>query len=233
MKYYAVIKGRTTGIFKTWEECNKSVSGFKGAEFKSFSNFEDANKYLQQGIKKHKKSNITKTKQDFDIFRGDEQELIEKRKKQNDTTKYVVVYTDGSCLNNGKGGASGGIGVFFGDNDNRNVSMKLMDEMKPTNQRAEILAVISALEIVKDEPVEIRTDSMYVIKAVTDWSIDWERRDWKTSKNEPVQNLDLFKKLFNLIEQRKEKVRWTYVPGHEGYYGNEKANELAIQAASK
>ena len=41
-KYYAVRKGRKTGVFATWAECQKQVTGFSGAEFKSFGTMEEA-----------------------------------------------------------------------------------------------------------------------------------------------------------------------------------------------
>ncbi len=41
-KYYVVWRGRNTGVFSSWEECKKQVSGFEGAQFKSFSTFQDA-----------------------------------------------------------------------------------------------------------------------------------------------------------------------------------------------
>ena len=46
MKYYAVKKGRKTGIFTSWDECKEQVHGFLDAEYKSFSSEEDANNYL-------------------------------------------------------------------------------------------------------------------------------------------------------------------------------------------
>ena len=45
-KYYAVRNGYHIGIFETWEECQKEVSGFSGAEFKGFANRRDAEEYL-------------------------------------------------------------------------------------------------------------------------------------------------------------------------------------------
>lgn len=45
-KYYAVRKGLITGIFNTWEECQKSIKGFNGAEYKSFGKLEDAEAYM-------------------------------------------------------------------------------------------------------------------------------------------------------------------------------------------
>lgn len=45
-KYYAVKKGKVTGVFKTWEECKASVEGFPGAEYKGFATLAEANAYL-------------------------------------------------------------------------------------------------------------------------------------------------------------------------------------------
>lgn len=45
-KYYAVIKGKTPGIFETWKECEASVKGYKGAIYKSFLSLEEAQNYI-------------------------------------------------------------------------------------------------------------------------------------------------------------------------------------------
>lgn len=47
-KYYAVKKGRKTGVFSTWEECQSMVNGFKGAVYKSFPTFNEAQAYLDE-----------------------------------------------------------------------------------------------------------------------------------------------------------------------------------------
>ena len=46
MKYYAVKVGRTVGIFDNWNECNESIKGFPGQDFKSFNSREEAEAYL-------------------------------------------------------------------------------------------------------------------------------------------------------------------------------------------
>ena len=51
-KVYAVKKGKTTGIFLTWEECRKNVNGFPGAQYKSFPTLQEAEQYLTQGTGK-------------------------------------------------------------------------------------------------------------------------------------------------------------------------------------
>lgn len=142
----------------------------------------------------------------------------------------MVVYTDGSCIGNGRDDAFAGIGVFFGDGDPRNICERL--EGKPTNNRAELMAAIRPLEIVPPNVhLEIRTDSKYVIKGVKEWSIGWRRNGWVTKSGEPVLNVDLFKQILSLCESRSAPVTWTYVPGHSGEHGNEMANALAQRAS--
>ena len=46
-KFYAVRSGRETGVFTTWEDCQKQVTGFSGAEYKSFASLQEANAYLE------------------------------------------------------------------------------------------------------------------------------------------------------------------------------------------
>ncbi|WP_061311233.1 viroplasmin family protein, partial [Clostridium sporogenes] len=50
-KYYAVKVGRKTGIFDNWNECKEQIQGYSGAIYKGFSNYEDAYKFLNGGIK--------------------------------------------------------------------------------------------------------------------------------------------------------------------------------------
>ncbi|RXQ89499.1 ribonuclease H [Ancylomarina salipaludis] len=61
-KYYVVWKGRKTGIFDNWTECNKHVSGFKDAEYKSFKDLELAQKAYSENYKKYKGKDTTTTK---------------------------------------------------------------------------------------------------------------------------------------------------------------------------
>ena len=47
-QYYVVLKGRTPGIYQTWEDCEKQVKKFKGAKFKGFATMEQAQQYIQE-----------------------------------------------------------------------------------------------------------------------------------------------------------------------------------------
>lgn len=147
---------------------------------------------------------------------------------------HTVVYTDGASSNNGKSHARAGYGVYWGDNDPRNASVRLSGT-KQTNQRAEASAVNHALEQSKNgkELLEIMTDSQYVINAATVWSKKWVEKNWKSTTGGEVQNRDLFEKMLKLIDERKGEVKFTYVPGHKGVEGNEKADQLAVAGAQK
>jgi ribonuclease HI len=148
--------------------------------------------------------------------------------------KVSVVYTDGASSNNGKSYARAGYGVYWGDNDPRNASVRLVGE-KQTNQRAEASAVIHALEQSQNgtDTLEIMTDSQYVIKAATIWSKNWIKKKWISTNGSEVQNRDLFERMLKLIDTRKGEVKFTYVPGHQGVEGNEKADQLAVAGAQK
>lgn len=60
----------------------------------------------------------------------------------------MSVYTDGACSNNGKPNARAGYGVYFGKESPYNVSKPLKDN--PTNQRAEMTAVLEAMRLTLD-----------------------------------------------------------------------------------
>ena len=148
------------------------------------------------------------------------------------------IYTDGATSNNqNKKLRKGGIGVFFGDNDNRNISMEIHDN--PTNQRMELIACIKALEI-SDKDVNIYTDSQYTINCVTKWYNNWKCNNWKTSKGTDVKNLELIKQLYNLVKSKN--VNFYHVKAHQKapndknkykhWYGNKMADYLATSSIS-
>jgi len=149
--------------------------------------------------------------------------------------KYTIVYTDGSCLGNGKKNGQvivGGYGAFFGPNDARNISEPFTDD-NPTNQRAEIKAALAALQhsVSNEENVRIFTDSQYLINSVCDWRWNWEVNSWTSSSGFDVANMDLLMPLFTLVDSRSGGVRWEYVPGHKGIPGNEEADRLAVEGS--
>ena len=135
----------------------------------------------------------------------------------------LKIYTDGACRGNpGKGGW----GVFL---INDNSEKKLFGgEKNTTNNRMELTAAIKALENIKIESIiELYTDSKYVMDGINSWIESWKKNGWKTSSRKPVKNSDLWIQLDNL--NSFHQVRWFWVKGHSGDYGNEQADQLANQ----
>lgn len=155
-----------------------------------------------------------------------------------------VVYTDGACSNNGKQAfAKAGYAVYFAQGSwaNRvvfgrvapkNVNNKMLHG---TNQRAEGLAIIRALELViaDNGNIHIITDSMFWIRMINDWMPGWIRKgiDFNTKANS-----DLTVRL-NLLVNQIKSLKITHVPSHgkksapaEHVLGNSVADEYAVKA---
>lgn len=238
VRYYAVKKGRKTGVFSTWNECREQVHGFKGAQYKAFDienaayDFAYGNNTAQtffMAIPSMGKKR-TFSQVDEDTKKGEETHLetpAKKLKKSEQQNSIINIYTDGSCLANGRKNAAAGIGVFFGDNDPRNISERFKMG-KPSNQRAELYAVVRALQVVDDaQDVKILTDSQYVVQSMTSWISKWIKTNFKD-----VKNVDLIKALATKIEARSGNVYFEYIAAHKGLYGNTQADALA-QAGSR
>ena len=136
----------------------------------------------------------------------------------------IKIYTDGACSGNpGKGGW----GVLIQENDNEK---KLSgSELNTTNNRMELTAVIRALEhYAEAKEIEVFTDSKYVMQGITEWIKNWKTNHWKTSQKKDVKNKDLWVLLDSV--SAKHDIKWSWVKGHAGDYGNEIADKLATQA---
>jgi len=136
----------------------------------------------------------------------------------------IKIYTDGACSGNpGKGGW----GALIQENDDEK---KLSgSELNTTNNRMELTAVIKALEHYNEaKEIEIFTDSKYVMQGITEWIKNWKSNHWKTSQKKDVKNKDLWVLLDTV--SAKHDIKWSWVKGHAGDYGNEIADKLATQA---
>jgi len=140
------------------------------------------------------------------------------------TTNTVVIYTDGACSGNPGPGGWGCVLMYNGHR--REMSG---GDAETTNNRMEMMAVIRALESLKRScSVMIYTDSVYVMKGITEWITQWKKRNWKTAAKKPVKNVELWQRLEQAIQPHD--VKWTWVKGHSGVPENERADELATQA---
>lgn len=118
----------------------------------------------------------------------------------------------------------------------RNVS-EALSGARQTNQRAELTAILRALEIVpRNRDVSIVTDSRYAIDCVTSWSINWRKNGWKTAAGKSVENKDLVESVLNRIEERKAfkvQTNFEWIKGHANHHGNVEADKLAVTGARK
>lgn len=116
----------------------------------------------------------------------------------------------------------------------RNVSEALKGT-KQTNQRAELTAILRALNIAPlHRDVTIYTDSKYSIDCVTNWYKNWQKNNWTNAKGKPVENKDLVVDIREKIEERDQFSRGTYfvwVKGHKDNEGNIAADKLAVEGA--
>lgn len=165
-------------------------------------------------------------------------------------SRTFKVWTDGSCFDNGKKKAMGGIGVFFHDDSPNNISEPLVVEKgSVTNNKCEleavrraILSVVSQKDFHYDDTILVYTDSQYLINSINKWSDTWSKNGWtrKNAKGKkiPVKNVELIKNIKGLCV--KYKVILTHCKAHTNFqgdigspeyviwYGNKKADELAV-----
>jgi len=214
-KYYAIKNGRKAPIiFREWEFCQAAIHEFPKAKYKSFKTLELALNYL-----KLEQSQVTIIEDTVISNSSSSSSPSQSLKKpyQIATPKSIKIisYTDGSCTQLGTSRALAGAGVHFPELD---VNMSFPVPGTQTNNRAELWAVIQAIEFVSHLPgppeVDIRLDSKYVMNNLESNNVD---------------NLDLWKELFRLLKE--VKVSWTKVIGHSGDVGNDRADVLAKSVA--
>ena len=136
----------------------------------------------------------------------------------------IHIYTDGSALGNPGPGGYGIIIEWVGKNYIKEFSRGFK---YTTNNRMELLAVIEALEMLKQYPMDVLvfSDSKYVIEAVDKkWVFGWVKKQFKGKKNP-----DLWKRFLAIYTQHNVRFQW--VKGHNDHPQNERCDHLAVEAA--
>ena len=144
----------------------------------------------------------------------------------------VNIYTDGSARGNPNGpGGYGTILSYVDSNGKEHIREYSCGYKRTTNNRMELLAAIVGLEaLIKPCNVNLYSDSQYLVKAFNEnWIHGWIKKGWKRGKNEPVKNVDLWKRLLKAKEPHN--VTFIWVKGHDGHIQNERCDYLATTAA--
>lgn len=250
-KFYAVAKGRSTGVYNTWNECKQETQYFSGARYKAFPSEREAREFVATGSvgsvsvvkreparKRIKRASPASSSREWNTrrsSRGSSGLAIPCPPVKEMDDGDVHVYVDGSCFGQGSGRRRhAGVGVYFGEGDIRNVSRPVRSEEGTfTNNRAELLAILDALRSFSSEgseagtkgarlAVTIHSDSDYGIKGIT-------------RVNRRKKNTDLFDKIdreFVKVDRMgKYSIELRKVRAHAGIIGNEKADELAKNGA--
>ncbi len=138
--------------------------------------------------------------------------------------KTIEIFADGACSGNPGPGGFGAI-LRYGDQEKEISGC----EMQTTNNRMELRAVIEALRLVK-RPSRIRvvSDSLYLIKGMSEWVDGWVRKGWVGSNRKPVLNREFWETLIELC--RPHRVEWKWIRGHAGHKENERCDRLARDA---
>lgn len=234
MSYYAVLRGRTKGVYKTWDECKNQTNGYPRALFKKFKTETEAQTFIDTDGEDSGPSLGFK--------------YLSKVTKPSHSTREcskccsrLIIYTHGVTLRRNSDTASSGIGVYYGLNDPRNISMAMpgtINGVRSTNEIAELLAIRYMLRNIyetQDPKVHyiIRSNSQYSLKSILIWLKRWERNGYVNKKARPVQNRDLIRECFSLYNdtQRSGCLDIEYVRDDRVEEGVHAAKKLANQAA--
>ncbi len=144
----------------------------------------------------------------------------------------VKIYTDGAARGNPDGpGGYGTVLEYVDPKGGLHTKELSQGYVRTTNNRMELMAVIAGLEALNRPcAVEVYSDSQYVVNAFNQhWVDGWLKKGWKRGKNEPVKNVDLWKRLLAAKEPHTVSFHW--VKGHDGHPQNERCDTLATTAA--
>lgn len=140
----------------------------------------------------------------------------------------VDLYTDGACSGNPGPGGYGAIlrcGKF-----EKEISG---GEAETTNNRMELMAVISGLEALNRScSVTIYSDSKYFVDGIEKgWAKSWRKNGWRKGDKSPAKNPDLWERLLNLLDMHEVKLVW--LKGHAGHPENERCDRLAVAESQR
>ncbi|MBP2057472.1 ribonuclease HI [Lactobacillus colini] len=208
MPFYAVRKGRKPGIYTSWPEAQKQVSGFSGPQFKKFMSKRDAENYINDNKLLEKLGN------DYSDI-----EIAQLAKKF-----PITVFTDGGAIGNNNADTSHPAAWSYSIQETAtgkfisNPDAPAGQQLGASNNVMEITALIEALkELINtgfnNKPILFGIDSSYTINGVINLA-SYKARGWKNSTGK-VKNLSQWQQVDELLQQIPE-YRFVKIHSHDG-----------------
>ena len=207
-KYYAVRSGRKTGVFMTWAECQKQVTGFSGAEFKSFGTKAEAEAFA--GIN----SNSAEA---FAGINSNSADTLSVADPEQYDSSGVIAYVDGSYRADTKEFSYGM--VILQDGEEHCFCEKMTDHKlaQMHNVAGEIKGSEAAMQYALDHNIpEITIYHDY--EGIAKWCTG----AWKANKSGTQAYQEFYKNAARTV-----KINFVKVKGHS----NDKYNDMADQLA--
>lgn len=200
-KTYAVRRGRETGLFQTWADCQKQVIGFSGAEYKSFKTLKEAQVYMDGAAEKIEDEG----------FSSDD---------GNQSAEIVIAYVDGSYDVQTHQYGSGVVILWKGQKQEFSFKGDTPQLADMRNVAGEIVGAQRAMEFGVDNKVE-KVVIYYDYEGIEKWCTG----AWKANKEGTKMYVEAYKKL-----KEKVEIEFVKVAAHTGDKYNEEADILAKKA---
>ena len=143
-----------------------------------------------------------------------------------------IFYTDGACSGNP---GPGGFGVVSLDSHSINYAYSKQCK-NTTNNREELKAILHVFELAAVNPKNeylVYSDSAYAVNMINNWIYSWAKNNWKNSKKQQVENIDLVQEIYKYLNIDFFNCQVKKISGHSGELGNELADALATQNEKK
>lgn len=207
-KYYAVAKGKTPGIYLTWNDCKAQVDGFSGAVYKGFATMQEAEEFVVRYGDR-----ITAVDKQKNIQPDDNTELVS-------TDTHLVAYVDGSYEHSMRQYAYGCVLVLAEDTVTLNGSGNEEDYVTMRNVAGEILGSEHAIRWAVEHGYSSIT-IYYDYEGIEKWA----NGIWKANKAGTQRYKEFVAK-----QREKIDISFSKVAAHTGVKYNEMADQLAKAA---
>lgn len=217
-KFYAVKQGRKTGMFLTWDECKKQVTGYPGAIYKSFGTKEEAEEYLgvtgSQTAQKDREADLTG--REGEITRS----VSSGKNKSENTEKAVEIYVDGSYHAATKEFSYGMVVLINGKEEKFSQKMTDPELAQMRNVAGEIKGSEAAMQYALDHKIP-----SIIIYHDYQGIASWCNGDWKANKPGTIAYRDFYRDAV-----RKVRIQFCKVKGHSNNKYNDMVDRLAKEA---